>query len=187
MKYPNSNKVYVKPKESTSNRGMSLEDDINMTNRYYLNQGIAVVHKKPTPITIVHVDYPKRSAAKITEAYFKVASTTDYNGIYLGKYIDFEAKECESKTSFPFSSIHSHQIEHLSEVLKHGAIAFIILRMVSYNKDFLIKANDFIEFYNSSERKSLPYSWIEENGFVIERKYQKPCDYLAVAKEVFNL
>ena len=27
MKYPNSNKTYVKPSESTSNRGMSLEED----------------------------------------------------------------------------------------------------------------------------------------------------------------
>ena len=103
MKYPNSNKVYVKPNTSQSNRGMSLEEDINSTNRYYLANDIAVIKKKPTPITIVKVDYPKRSAARISEAYFKLASTTDYNGIYLGKYIDFEAKECESKTSFPFS------------------------------------------------------------------------------------
>ena len=104
MKYPNSSKDYVKPLISASNRGMSLEDDINRTNRYYLTEDTAVIHKKPTPITIVKVDYPKRSAARITEAYFRVASTTDYNGIYLGKYIDFEAKECESATSFPFSS-----------------------------------------------------------------------------------
>lgn len=187
MKYPNSNKTYVKPNETTSNRGMSLEEDINKTNRYYLTNDIAVIYKKPTPITIVKVDYPKRSAAKITEAYFKLASTTDYNGIYLGKYIDFEAKECESKTSFPFSSIHSHQIKHLNDVLKHGAIAFIILRMTSYNKDFLIKASDFVDFYNSGKRKSISYAWILENGFEIEYSYQKPCDYLKVVKKVFKL
>ena len=174
MKYPNSSKVYVKPNTSAANRGMSLEEDINTTNRYYLTNDIAVIYKKPTPITIVNVDYPKRSAARITEAYFKVASTTDYNGIYLGKYIDFEAKECTSKTSFPFSSIHPHQIRHLSDVLRHGAIAFIILRMTYYNKDFLIRAEDFIEFYHSGKRRSLPYAWISENGFEIHRIYQKP-------------
>ena len=65
MKYPNSSKDYVKPLISASNRGMSLEDDINRTNRYYLTEDTAVIHKKPTPITIVKVDYPKRSAAKI--------------------------------------------------------------------------------------------------------------------------
>ncbi len=72
---------------------MTLEEDINETNEYYLNQEIAVIHKKPTPVQIVQVDYPKRSAAVIKEAYFKQASTTDYNGLFRGFYIDFEAKE----------------------------------------------------------------------------------------------
>ncbi len=187
MKYPNSSKVYVKPNTSAANRGMSLEEDINKTNRYYLTSDIAVIYKKPTPITIVNVDYPKRSAARITEAYFKVASTTDYNGIYLGKYIDFEAKECNSKTSFPFSSIHPHQIRHLADVLRHGAIAFIILRMTYYNKDFLIRAQDFIDFYQSGNRRSLPFVWISENGFEIPMTYQKPCDYLETVNRVYEM
>ncbi|MBR6233982.1 MAG: Holliday junction resolvase RecU [Erysipelotrichaceae bacterium] len=166
---------------------MSLEEDINRSNRYYLTEDTAVIHKKPTPITIVKVDYPKRSAAKITEAYFKLASTTDYNGIYKGKYIDFEAKECESRTSFPFSSIHEHQIKHLESVEKHGAIAFIIMRFVYYDKDYLIKANEFIEYYRSCNRKSLPFAWVEEHGHEIRRTFTKPCDYLSTVDKVFDL
>ena len=159
MNYPNSKKAYVKPKKTASKRGMNLEDDINKSNSTYLNNNVAVIYKKPTPIQIVNVDYPKRSAAKISEAYFKVPSTTDYNGIYKKKYIDFEAKECESKTSFPFSLIHSHQIKHLGNVLNHGAIAFIILRMTYYEKDYLIKADDFI--------KSLSFSLTELEYFLL--------------------
>ena len=187
MNYPNKKKSYSKPKISTSNRGMSLEDDINKANSYYLNNNIAVIYKKPTPIQIVNVEYPKRSAARISEAYFKVPSTTDYNGIYKGKYIDFEAKECESFSSFPFSSIHKHQIKHLENVLKHGAIAFIILRMTAYEIDFLIEASKFIDFYSSNTRKSIPYSWIEENGYQITRTYTNPCDYLKVVKKLFKI
>ena len=74
-------------------RGMNFEAEINATNEYYLSRGLAVIHKKPTPIQIVKVDYPQRSRAKITEAYFRQASTTDYSGVYKGHYIDFEAKE----------------------------------------------------------------------------------------------
>lgn len=187
MNYPNGKKTYVRTKTSTSRRGMSLEDDINKSNNYYLTNDIAVIYKKPTPIQIVSVDYPKRSAAKISEAYFKIPSTTDYNGIYKGMYIDFEAKECESKTSFPFSSIHPHQIKHLSNVINHGAIAFIILRMSSYDKDYLIKAEDFISYYNEGKRKSLPYSWICKNGTEIKMSYVNPCDYLTVVEKVFNV
>ena len=87
----------VRPKKSNrvdfANRGMSFESAINATNDYYLSRGLAVIHKKPTPVQIVKVDYPKRSRAKIVEAYFRQASTTDYSGVYKGYYIDFEAKE----------------------------------------------------------------------------------------------
>lgn len=188
MKYPNSNKSFNKEaKNDTSRRGMSLERDINQSNQYYLDEQLANIHKKPTPITIVNVDYPRRTAAKITEAYFKVPSTTDYNGIYKSHYIDFEAKECHSKTSFPFSSIHTHQIKHLESVLQHGAIAFIIMRMAYYETDYLIKADEFLDYYYSCGRKSMPYDWIVAHGHKIPFKLLNPCDYLSVVDQVYEL
>ena len=36
-------------------RGMNFEAEINATNEYYLSRGLAVIHKKPTPIQIVKV------------------------------------------------------------------------------------------------------------------------------------
>lgn len=112
---------------SYSNRGMTLEDDLNETNKYYLTNQIAVIHKKPTPVQIVNVHYPKRSAAVIKEAYFKQSSTTDYNGIYKGRYIDFEAKETKNKTSFPLQNFHDHQIEHMKQVKAQDGICFVII------------------------------------------------------------
>ena len=47
-----------------ANRGMTFEKMINESNQYYLSRGLAVIHKKPTPIQIVKVDYPRRSRAK---------------------------------------------------------------------------------------------------------------------------
>lgn len=186
MKYPNSQKTYEKiGNHDTSRRGMSLEYDINLSSQYYLEREMANIHKKPTPITIVNVEYPSRNKAKITEAYFKVPSTTDYNGIYKGRYVDFEAKECRSKTSFPFSSIHPHQIKHLRSVCKHGAIAFIIIRMVHYDVDYLIDFNEFDEFYKTTKRRSLPYEWIKEKGHPIKVKLMIPCDYLKTIDEVY--
>ena len=50
---------------------MSFESAINATNDYYLSRGLAVIHKKPTPVQIVKVDYPKRFTSKDCEAYFR--------------------------------------------------------------------------------------------------------------------
>ena len=127
--YPNKKGNFIQ-KTKYSNRGMELEEDINFANKYYLNNDIAVIHKKPIPIQIVEVNYPSRSSAMITKAFYKTPSTTDYNGLWNGKYIDFEAKETNSATSFSLNNIHNHQIEHMQKILDHGGITFI---KVSFN------------------------------------------------------
>ncbi len=159
---------------------MTLEKDINTTNAFYLSEDRAVIHKKPTPVQIVTVDYPKRSAAKITEAYFKIPSTTDYNGIYRGKYLDFEAKECASKTSFPLKTIHPHQVQHLEAVLRHGAIAFLIVRFTALNVTYVVPADELILFYRTASRSSIPLPWFQRHGHVVQSSYLKPVDYLKV-------
>ena len=181
MNYPSINRPFNKQKGkiiSHKGLGMALEKDINTANKYYLNNDIAVIYKKPTPIQIVRVDYSKRSTTKIKEAYFKDPSTTDYNGIYKGKYIDFEAKECHNKTSFPINLIHKHQYSHLDKVEKHGAISFFIIKMAYYNETYLIKSKDFIKYISKEKRKSLPYIWMKENGYLIKGTYTNPCNYL---------
>ena len=139
-----------------SNRGMSLEADINDSNEYYLISDIAVIYKKPTPITVNKVNYPNRKDAIITEARYKTPSTTDYNGIYKGKYIDFEAKETKSKTSFPLSNIHNHQIEHLKQIVKHGGIGFLIVRFTSLDETYYLNSKYLFDFLSNEDRKSIP-------------------------------
>lgn len=166
-------------------RGMSLEDDLNKSNTYYMECGRALIHKKPIPIQIVKVDYPNRQSAKITEAFYKVPSTTDYNGIYRGKAIDFEAKETKSKTSFPFKNIHQHQIEHLRKVLIHGGIGFVILRFTSIDETYLIDAKQMIDAYDTYERKSIPYQVIKDNGHLIAQGLTPRLHYLDVVDRLY--
>lgn len=169
--YPNKKAIPVhSPTQDTHmGRGMSLEEDLNKSNAYYIACGRALIHKKPIPIQIVKVDYPARSSAKITEAYYKTPSTTDYNGIYRGRPIDFEAKETKSKTSFPFKNIHPHQIEHLKRVLQHGGIGFIILRFTYYDETYLVDADWLIKAYESQEKKSISYESVKAYGSLIRQ------------------
>ncbi|NCB33332.1 MAG: Holliday junction resolvase RecU [Erysipelotrichia bacterium] len=189
VNYPNGRKGPAASirtvKTGAGRRGMELEKEISMTNEYYLSIDKAVIHKKPTPVTIVKVDYPMRSAAKITEAYFKLPSTTDYNGIYRSRYIDFEAKECHSITSFPTKSIHAHQINHLESVTRHGAIAFVIVRFTAFDETFYIVSSKMTDYIRTCGRSSIPYSWFKENGYRIPYSYVMPVDYLQIIDQLY--
>lgn len=157
---------------------MSLEKDLNDSNTYYAACERALIHKKPTPIQVVKVDYPARNAARIIEAYYKTPSTTDYNGIYRGRAIDFEAKETRSLTSFPFKSIHPHQISHLKKVLLHGGIGFFIIRFSRYDETYLIDAHLLIERYELGKKQSISYKEVQQIGSLIKQKLTPRLCYL---------
>ena len=177
----------IKPQKNMkkANLGMLLEEMINETNTYYLNNNIAVIHKKPIPIQIVKVNYPSRCEAIITEAYYKTPSTTDYNGIYKGRYIDFEAKNTKSKTSFPLSNVTKHQIEHLKKVKEHGGIAFFIIQFETLDLVFLVDSELIIDQYENGSRKSITIETIKEKGKLIERAYYPRLKYIDVIKEMY--
>ena len=177
--YPNKKSQMKKVTvDNHVSRGMSLEKDLNDSNAYYRACDRALIHKKPTPIQVVKVDYPARNAAKIVEAYYKIPSTTDYNGIYRGKAIDFEAKETKLKTYFPFASIHPHQIEHLKKVLLHGGIGFFIIRFTHYDETYLIDASLIIERYQNDHRKSISYKDVQKYGSLIREGLTPRLHYL---------
>ena len=188
MRYPNG-KTYQKKESleqnkssahrtllSAANRGMSLEEDINLSNDFYRDSGIALINKRPTPINIVKVDYSR--GARITDAYFEKQSTTDYNGVYKGRYIDFEAKNTKSTTSFPLSNISEHQIVHLKNVLKHGGIAFFIISFQMKDEIYLLDASFVIDFYEHGKRKSIPYEVFTKEGILIKQDYSPRLHYL---------
>lgn len=177
MNYPNGKKKN-ETNVSFANRGMGLEEDINETNKYYLDRNIAVIYKRPTSITVKKVEYPNKNYTKITDGYFNTPSTTDYNGIYKGFYLDFEAKETSSKTSFPLANIHKHQLLHIEKIIEHGGIAFFIIRFSKLGKTFIIFGEDVLKISNT--KKSIPIDLIEENGIIVKESFIPRLDYIKV-------
>ncbi|BFL78542.1 Holliday junction resolvase RecU [Staphylococcus hominis subsp. novobiosepticus] len=193
MNYPNGKPFKLNPTKVGSNqsdasskikyggRGMTLEKDIEQSNDYYLKQGVAVIHKKPTPVQIVNVHYPKRSKAIINEAYFRTPSTTDYNGVYRGHYIDFEAKETKNKTSFPLNNIHDHQVEHMKSCFLQKGIVFLLIRFKVLDEVYLLpfsKFQPFWERYKKEIKKSITVEEIKKNSYYIPYQYQPRLNYL---------
>lgn len=167
---------------SYKNRGMFLEKILNESNSYYVSINKALIFKKPTPIKIINVTFPKKKAI-INKAVFESISTLDYNGLYKGKYIEFDAKESKSTTSFPLSNIKEHQIKHIINVLNHGGIVFLII-FIS-NDFYLLKGDILIDFINNNARKSIPIEFIKEKGFKVKENYLPRLDYLSIVDEVY--
>lgn len=169
--------------QNYGNRGMTLESDINLTNDYYQENNIALIYKKPIPIKVLKVSPDK---TRIKDGFYEKKSTLDYNGLYQGRYLEFDAKETDSKTSFPISNIHLHQIEHIKKVLKHHGTAFLIIRFNLLNQTYLLMGTDLINFISDNDRKSIPLSYFEEHCEKITLKYRPRIDYLNIINKLWK-
>ena len=176
MLYPGkAKKAYQKP-VSYAKRGMNLESLINEANKYYLDNDIAVIYKKPTPVEIKKVSY--KGKTEYIEGVLREKSTLDYTGVYKGYYLDFDAKSSKSKTSFPLSNIHKHQLLHIDRVLKHKGISFLIIEM--NDRFFILDGNVLIKFVNNNDRKRIPFEFIQKEGLEIKLKFSPTLDYITV-------
>ncbi len=172
MNYPNNIKKEYNKRVTYGNRGMDLENLINMANETYIDNNIAIIYKKPTPIGIVKVDYSK---SKITEAYYKSPSTLDYNGVYKGYYIEFDAKST-TKPFLPLSNIATHQLKHIERVLNHGGIIFLLIMI--YDECYILSGKNVLDFIASNKRKSIPYEYIKDKGIKVPYSYLKGVEYI---------
>lgn len=182
IKYPIPD-IQLNKKSNVRTHGMLFENSLNLSNDYYLTHNIAIIHKKPTPVQVVRVDYPSRTRARISEAYYKQPSTTDYNGIYRGKYIDYEAKETVN-LSFSFKHIFEHQLLHLAKINEHGGIAFVIIYFKKVNEIYIINIVDFLSLMKQG-LKSITIEKAKEIGKSVKQGYAPLLDYLQAVDEMF--
>lgn len=146
-------------------RGSTLEEFLNRTNEKYLEQGLALIQKIPTPITPVQIDKEHRH---ITLAYFDQRSTVDYIGAVQGIPVCFDAKECNSDT-FPLQNIHEHQVNFMGEFERQDGIAFLIIYYSARNTLYYMKYNELLKFWNRAKdggRKSIRYEELNPDYFM---------------------
>ncbi len=146
-------------------RGSTLEELINRTNELYLEKGLALIQKVPTPITPLQIDKDSRH---ITLAYFDQKSTVDYIGAVQGIPVCFDAKECISDT-FALQNIHAHQVEFMTQFEKQGGVSFLILFYTVRNELFYLPYRDMMRFWNRAQeggRKSFRYEELDQDYYI---------------------
>ncbi len=149
-------------------RGSVLEDMINRTNELYLEKGLALIQKIPTPITPMKIDKETRH---ITLAYFDQKSTVDYIGVVQGIPVCFDAKECNTDT-FSMQNLHPHQVRFMEDFEKQGGIAFLLIFYTHKNEILYLTSADMMKFWKRMEeggRKSFRYDEID-TAFLLPKK-----------------
>lgn len=146
-------------------RGSTLEDLINRTNERYLEKGLALIQKIPTPITPVRIDKEHRH---ITLAYFDQQSTVDYIGVVQGIPVCFDAKECSANT-FPLQNIHEHQVEFMNHFEKQGGISFLLIHHSARNVLYYMRIQELNVFWERAKkggRKSFRFDELDDRFFM---------------------
>ena len=157
-------------------RGSAFEDMIDLTNQLYLQRGLAIIQKIPTPITPVEVDNKART---ITSAYFEKKSTVDFIGVAQGLAICFDAKET-GQQSLPMRNIHTHQIDFMEDFRKQQGVSFLLVHFKAKGEIFLLPSQVLAKYHALAQnggRKSIPYKDFNP-AFIVPNKNGFPVHYL---------
>lgn len=149
---------------------------INRTNEKYLEHGLALIQKIPTPITPLQFDKEKH---QITLAYFEQKSTVDYIGAVQGIPVCFDAKECAADT-FSLQNIHAHQVEFMEQFEKQGGISFFLLFFSSRDLFYYLPFEHLKFFWERAQgggRKSFRFDELNPE-YVIPKKHGILVPYL---------
>tara|TARA_R110001599_G_scaffold22231_1_gene82281 strand:+ start:1546 stop:2052 length:507 start_codon:yes stop_codon:yes gene_type:complete len=101
----------------------------------------------------------------------------DFFSVYRGRPIMVEAKTSRNLTSFPLyysntPAIAKHQIEAGLKLERAGGISLILIRREEYRnkKVYAISPQQAKDLYrNKNNKKSIKWSWFEENAYIVER------------------
>ena len=116
---------------------------------------------------MVNVNYPARSAAVITEAYFRTPSTTDFNGVWKENILILKRRKRKARLLFPLQNIHEHQVDHMKSVQNKAGIVFFIIKFTVLDRYFIIPYDSFEKYWERMKtggRKSITLSEFEESS-----------------------
>ena len=163
-----------------NNQGQEFEQVIEWANMAYYLKREAVIQKIAVPWKVERrFDYVSTYSNTIVSAYPEEKSTVDFGGTAQGKSIWFDAKTTKNKTNFPLNNMKPHQIEFLQRVVEQGGIGFWLIFSQPENKTWILYQSKLDEFLKDYSRKSIPYTWLDENCPKVYPSKDNALDYLA--------
>lgn len=170
-------------KSYTGKRGMPFEDLITLSNTIYENKRKAVINKRPTPMKIIG-----KTKGGQHLCVFSEKSTVDYDGVYQGRSIQFEAKTTKHKR-FDLKLLTNNQIKFLNQTEAQGAICFVLVEIRSLQSVFLVPnqmLRQYVKDAQENGRKSIPMDDLEIYAWLVNSKNGVPLAYLDVVDKLIE-
>ncbi|PEQ09131.1 Holliday junction resolvase RecU [Bacillus toyonensis] len=159
------------------NRGMAFEKLINLSNEMYQCEGVALINKRPTPVKVLKMVY-----GRVKDGYYESKSTVDYDGVYKGRAVAFEAKSTNEINRFDLKNITQHQLDYLKQAEKMGAICFFLIGFSKDQSVFAVPLSVIQSYIRISQqpkgKKSIPRADFDIFGYLVEQTERAPIDYL---------
>lgn len=163
------------------NRGMAFEQLLNIVNKQYSNKGIALINKRPTPVKVL-----KSKGTRVLSGFYESKSTVDYDGVYEGRAIAFEAKSVDAKR-FDLKNVQAHQLAYLEKAARNGAITFFLIEIRPQQAVYYVPLEmmqGYMERAKKGGRKSIPLDELEIYAYEVEQGRGVLLDYLAIVDKL---
>lgn len=174
----------MRRKSTFANRGQAFEQMLNLANKQYESNGVALIHKRPTPVKVL-----KTRGNMITNAVYDKKSTVDYDGTYKGHAIYFEAKSTQEKTRFDLKNIEHHQLEHLEKAEQNRAVCFFLIEFATLHEVFFVPLSTMRHYFihaSNGGRKSIPREEFNEYAYEVKKSNRALLDYLVYVDKMIG-
>ncbi|MFK4470025.1 recombination protein U [Bacillus sp. RC252] len=141
-----------------------------------------LINKRPTPVKVL-----KSKGVRVLNGFYEAKSTVDYDGVYKGRAIAFEAKSTENATRFDLKNIAQHQLDYLKKAEKMGAVCFFLIEFSKDKSVFLVPLSVIQAYVRMSQqpkgKKSIPRADFDIYGYLVNQTERATVDYLQYIDE----
>lgn len=164
--------------------GLAFEERIKQSCDVYKANNVALIHKIPTPWSVSYDNSTKR----VKRAFPQGKSSVDFEGIWQGRSVAFEAKSTIERKRFELKNVQPHQLEYLRLHQEHGGISFFLIEFSKFNEVYFMQYDQMENWMKQSRnggRRSIPYHWIMANcEIVVMGRASK--DFVSVLERLKN-
>lgn len=149
-----------------NNKGMYIEQLVDRTIQYYVQNNLGILEKRQIPIKILKHINETTIVAKLT-----AKAKVDYFGFINNKYVEIECKQT-IHDYFDLLLIKHHQLSYLNHNSQlDNCVSLVLIYFERFDKVVGISYQNLMKCKIDVKKNALPFSKVVEHGKIIDIIY----------------